>query len=238
VSSYEEDVVAVGGPLTAGAGRGVVLDYLTRHNPLAPQEVELWLSPNIFYRLFLYLRRQWTPVRPCGRRQVISLPTANFSARHEALLQLGGFDERIVFGAEDDDLCRRLAVAFPAKRVMFEPGAQVIHHFEPSLHKLVRRSHSYGRASALMFYKWPDIGPTFFPFPSVVLLALALSLAFPPFAIIAVLLPLALYPLGLRTALRRRSPRLLADAYLQLLEEASDNVGFLDGLWRYRNKFR
>jgi hypothetical protein len=88
-----------------------------------------------------------------------------------------------------------------------------------------------------MFRKWPDIRPTFFPFPSLVLLTLVLSVVFPPLVIAATLLPLALYPQALRWALQRREPRLLADAYLQLLEEASDNVGFLDGLWRYRNTF-
>lgn len=237
LGSYEADVVAVGGSLVAGAGPGVVCSYLARHNPLAPQEVELRRSANVLYRFFLYLRSQWLPTRQSVRREVTSLPTANLSARRDALLEVGGFDERIIFGAEDEDLCRRLALAFPAMRLIFDPDAKVVHHFEPSISAMMRRRRSYGRASALMFRKWPDVGPTFFPFPSIILVLLILAVAFPPALVVALLLPVIFYPLGPLAAARRRDLRLLADSYLQLLEEASDNIGFIDGLWRYRHTF-
>lgn len=235
---YQPDVVALGGALLAGPERGLTAAYLSQHNPLDPQEIALKESHRIPYRFALYLRRQWRPDERHGLREVASLPTANLSVRHSALLEIGGFDERIIFGAEDDDLCRRLTDAFPAMRLMFDPSARVIHHFEPSLRELVRRSRSYGRASALMYHKWPDVPPTFFPFPSIIMAALILSLAFPPLAVIAVLLPLVFYPLGFRAALNRRNWRFLGFSYLQMIEETADNLGFVWGLWRYRGWFR
>lgn len=235
LGSYQDDVVGLGGAIAVGSGRGFVLAYLARHNPLDPQELELSTSNKITYRFTLYLRRKWLARPPRGRRDVALLPTANFSARRAALLAIGGFDEQIGFGSEDDDLCRRLVRAFPAMRLVYDPDARVVHHFEPTLRDTLRRSRTYGRGSAIMHSKWPEVPPTFFPYPSLMLAVLGLSFAFPPLFALAALLPHVLYPKGLRIAVRERSPACLLDAYIELAQEASDNVGFVQGMWHFRN---
>ena len=235
LAGYDNSVVAVGGPLSVGGDSGIIIDYLKRHNPLSPQELELAKSDKLHYRLFLYLRRQWMMPKENDRRYVFAIPTANMSVLRQAFLSIGGFDERIRFGSEDEDLCRRLSYAFPSKRLLFVPEARVTHHFKPSLRDTLRRSRVYGRGSALMYRKWSHVRPTFFPGPVITLALLVLSIRLPFLAAVALLLPLFLYPLGLRMAINEHRVRYLLDSYLQLAQEASDNIGFIEGLWRYRN---
>lgn len=235
VAGYDADVVAIGGSLVPGTGSGLLLGYLSRHNPLWPQELELASSTSLLYRIALYLRRQWAVAPQSVRRRVVSVASANLSIRRRAIMDIGGFDERIIFGSEDEDLCRRLAAAYPAMHLIYDPEARVLHHFRPSLRDMMRRRRAYGRGSALMYHKWQDVPPTLFPFPTVVLAILVSSFWFPWFLGIALLIPHLFYPAGLRAAMRERRLAPLLDAYLQLAEEAADNVGFVGGLWSYRH---
>jgi hypothetical protein len=80
--------------------------------------------------------------------------------------------------------------------------------------------------------KWPDAGPVFFPVPVIVLGLLVLSVRRPALAAAA---PHVFYPAGLRAAFAQRQARCAGDAYLQLVQEACDDLGFIQGLWRYRD---
>ena len=117
IAAYRADVIGVAGPLLAGGRPGFMLSYLARHNPLAPQELNLARSSRLGYRLYLYLARQWATPEPSGPRDVYSCAAANMSVWRAAFRDVGGFDERISFASEDDDLCRRLRQAFPALAV-------------------------------------------------------------------------------------------------------------------------
>ena len=237
LASYDRDVVAVGGPVIPSSGPGLVVSYLTRHNPIQPQELELATDYNVPYRFWLYVKRQWRQAGPAHRRQVIAMPSANMSVLRQALLDIGGFDERIRFSAEDDDLCRRLSYAFPQSRLIIEPAAEVVHHFKPSLRDTLRRSRAYGQGSAVMFCKWPEVRPTLFPFPLAVAALLVASFWLPGLAAAALLLPHLLYPQGLRYAVARHHAPSLLDAYFQLLQEACENYGFATGWWHVRSRF-
>jgi len=237
LASYDSDIVAVGGPVVPNSGFGLVSKYLSRHNPILPQELELVSSNKLLYRFLLYVKRQWRGTEPGGRRQVVAMPSANMSVRRQALLDIGGFDERIRFSAEDDDLCRRLSIAFPDSRLIVEPDAEVVHHFKPSLRDTLRRSCAYGQGSAVMFCKWPEVRPTMFPFPVVVVVLLAASLWFRPLIVAALLLPHVFYPQGLRCSITRRQAHSLLDAYIQLLQEGCEDYGFITGWWRFRKRF-
>jgi glycosyltransferase involved in cell wall biosynthesis len=235
VDGYERDVFAIGGPLLVYSDSRILLKYLDRNNPLNPQEADLAKSEVIAYRLLLYIKRQWMPHKYGGRREVSSVASANMSVRRNALLNVGGFDERIRFGSEDEDLCRRLARAYPKQRLIFDPTARVVHHFKPSLYDTMRRSRAYGRGSALMYRKWPTAPPTFFPFPVITLALLILSLPFPVLIAATILMPHIFYPRGLRAAIADRDILCLLDPYLQLAQECCDDVGFIEGLWHFRH---
>jgi glycosyltransferase involved in cell wall biosynthesis len=235
LAGYEEGVIGVGGPILPAARDGFMLGYLKRNNPLKPQEVNLAQSDHIAYRLRLYLQRQWTRAEELSLRDVYSFAGANMSFLRRTLIEIGQFDERFTFGAEELDLCVRMARAFPSGRLVFVPEARVVHQFKPSLHDTLRRHRAYGLGSARLYRKWPSVPPTFFPGPLAALAMLSLAKRVPVLAVAAAALPHLLYPQGLRHAISSRSGSSLLDAYVQLAQEAYGNVGFVEGLWRFRH---
>jgi GT2 family glycosyltransferase len=233
LAAYESGVAGVGGQIEPSTSRPALQGFLERHNPLEPLELSLAGSQRVLFRLGLYLRRQWQGSPPLGHRDVYSLVGANMSFRRDVLLSCGGFDERFRFGAEEVDLCLRLRRPRSA-RLVYAPDARVTHHFKPSLRDVLRRSRAYGRGSARLFRKWPGLPPTVFPGPLVMAILLAAGAMYVPLLGAAAVLPLALYPQGLRSALAGRDLRSLTDGYVQLGQEAWQNIGFAQGLWTFR----
>jgi glycosyltransferase involved in cell wall biosynthesis len=234
LAAYEDGVIGVGGDVVPYAPEGFMLGYLRRNNPLLPLEISLARSEKLHYRLWLYLRRQWRLEERNDSRDVYSLVGANMSFCRAALCE-EGFDERFRFGAEDLDMCLRLPHAFPTARLVVTPGAVVKHHFAPSVRDTLRRSRSYGRGCARLYRKWPSMRPTIFPGPVLVVALLLAAVFFPALVGAAILLPQLMYPTGLRLAVARRQPASALDAYLRLAEETYGNVGYLQGLWQFRN---
>jgi glycosyltransferase involved in cell wall biosynthesis len=235
LGGYDKGVVGVGGPLVVGGAAGLMLHFLARHNPLDPLELELATSEKLPYRLYLYLRRQWMLPKQRGQRDVFSFASANMSVRREVFIEVGGFDERFRFGSEDEDLCRRLRRRFPTGRLVFMPTAPVVHHFERSLRDTLRRRLAYGRGSAGLYRKWPSVRPTFFPGPIIILAMLASAVYLPVLVVATIVMPHLLYPKGMRAAIADRSIQRLLDAYLMLAQESCDDLGFVIGLWRFRD---
>jgi cellulose synthase/poly-beta-1,6-N-acetylglucosamine synthase-like glycosyltransferase len=235
LSAYEDDVVGVGGIVRPLSQPGFVGRYLERHNPLEPLEIELKRSEALHYRIRLYLARQWAArSRHTGRRPVYALVGANMSFRRRALLDIGLFDTRFTFGAEELDLCWRIALANPDQRFMLEPRARVVHHFEDSLRDTLRRSRAYGRGSARMCRKWPSARPTLFPFPVITAALLALATRWRPALALAFLGPHLAFPAGARRAVAGRGLDSLLDPYVQLAQESAGDAGFIEGMWRFR----
>ncbi len=236
LGAYDDDHVAgVGGLIVALSGEGIIGSYLERHNPLGPMEIELGRSNRLCYRLLQYAKRQWSTERRDERRPVYALVGANMSFRRRGLIQAGMFDPRFTFGAEELDLARRVHLRCPEAQLLLEPSARVRHEFEPSLSDVLRRSRAYGRGSARMFVKWRSQRPTVFPLP-VIVLALALcGCRYKTCFLAAAVAPIASFPKGPRQALSRRTPAFLLDPYIQILQEAAENVGFFVGWREYRH---
>jgi len=232
LDGYGDGVAGVGGEITVCGPDGFMLGYLRRHNPLTPLEIALARGGHVVYRFGLYLRRQWRPEPAHGVRDVFSFVGANMSFRRDVLLR-DGFDERFRFGGEELDFCKKLSRDEPGRLVLV-PGARVRHHFVGSLSDTLRRSRAYGRASARLYRKWPELPPTIFPGPPLTLAVAVASAWYPPLLAAAALLPPLMYPRGVRTAVAERRPGSLGDAYLQLAQEAWEDVGFAEGLWRFR----
>jgi GT2 family glycosyltransferase len=240
LAGYDETVTGAGGTIVPYTPPGPIQRYLDRHNPLQPLELNLASSDRLMYRLRLYLQRQWRGTQhdvagAGGSRDVYSLVGANMSFRRDALLAVGGFDERFRFGAEEVDLCLRLRRAPEFARLVHLDGAKITHHFKPSLHDILRRSHAYGRGSARLYRKWPGLPPTVFPGPFVVAAMLVVSPLYLPLLAVGLLLPLVLYPQGLRGAIAGAGPSSLLDGYLQLGQETCEDFGFAEGWWIFRH---
>jgi glycosyltransferase involved in cell wall biosynthesis len=228
-------VVAVGGPAVPAVERGRLGGFHQRHNPLEPLELELATSESLPYRLGVYLRRQWTGPEPADReRAVWSLIGANMSVRRQAMFDAGMFDERFAFSGEEPDLCRRLLALRPDAVLLYRPAAMVVHHFAGTVRDTLRRSRAYGLGAARLYRKWPTMRPTIYPAPVLVGLLLLGAPWLPVLLAAAVLAPQLCYPSAVRTAVRTRRPACLVDPYLRLAQEAFGNVGFLQGLWRFR----
>jgi GT2 family glycosyltransferase len=165
---------------------------------------------------------------------VYAFAGANMSFRRKTLLDVGQFDERFRFGAEELDVCMRVTHGIPGARLLFVPDAQIVHHFKPQLRDTLRRSRWYGMGSARLHRKWPSLSPTVFPWPVLVLLLLAAAVWLPALAIAAVAAPLALYPRGLRSAITDRQVAPLLDAYVRLAQETCEDIGIVHGYWRFR----
>jgi glycosyltransferase involved in cell wall biosynthesis len=101
LAGYEEGVIGVGGPILPRGRDGFMLGFLVRNNPLKPQELSLAKSNRLLYRFNLYLRRQWTQVQEFARQDIYSFAGANMSFRRQTLIDVGRFDTRFRFGAEE-----------------------------------------------------------------------------------------------------------------------------------------
>jgi glycosyltransferase involved in cell wall biosynthesis len=238
LASYTDDVAGVGGSVVARCTHWYLAGFLSRHNPIAPLELNLAKSSSIPYRFYLYLQRMWSGEQRAGSREVYAFAGANMSFRKKVLFEAGLFDDRFRFGGEDVEICMRIRQAVSPALLMFNPEARVTHYFEPSLSDTLRRSRAYGIGNARLRRKWPSVPPIVFPGPVLILLLIIASVWVPPLVIAALLLPLPLYPSGLRGTLRTRNPVVLFDSYVQLAQEACANVGILQGTWRFRKMER
>ena len=78
----------------------------------------------------------------------------NMLFRKEALLAVGAFDERFWQAGDDVDLCWRVQDA--GLTLGFSPAAVVWHRRRASVSAYLRQQRAYGRAEALLEYKWPE----------------------------------------------------------------------------------
>ncbi len=85
-------------------------------------------------------------------RRVAYVPAAALVARRTALVELGGFDERLRFG-EDVDLVWRAEGA--GWRVRYCPQAEVLHRPRASLAQLARQRFGYGSSAAPLDRRHP-----------------------------------------------------------------------------------
>jgi glycosyltransferase involved in cell wall biosynthesis len=231
LSAYNDPkVAAAGGPVVGASRAGLLARYYLQNPPVTHLEAELGHSTSVAYRLWLYCRRNVSPPVYEGERDVYSLASANISFRRDVLDALGGFDASMRgAGGEDEDLCLRLRLAFPDHVLRLVPATAMEHEYELHLRDAVRRARAYGNGNARNFRRHDGWAPTIYPIPVFVLIALLAGVADRRWLLVALSLPLLLAPRWILDAFRSRSPESLAYAYIQLLQETSNNVGFVGG---------
>ena len=225
---------AWGGPAVAVESPGWVSAYLRHADPMAPLERSLLDDDGFVHRLRQYLLRNGAQA-PAGEREVASVAGANMMLRRELALEIGGYDERFRFGGEEEELFRRVVRA--GHQVVFVPDAQVRHRYLGTLSDTIRRSRAYGRGNARMRAKHPDLLPTIYPAPVLVAGLLAGGIRRPALMLVAVVLPQVLFSRWVRKAATQRKPIMLTYPYIQLLQEAASNLGWIDFLRKERRSF-
>lgn len=84
--------------------------------------------------------------------------TSNVSLSKALFLSQGGFDESFPFAAwEDIEFAYRATRAVPPLRIVYRPGARVLHHHPTSLSDFRLRQFRAGRAGALFASKHPEL---------------------------------------------------------------------------------
>jgi GT2 family glycosyltransferase len=78
----------------------------------------------------------------------------NMAFRRDALLAIGGFDDRFRIAGDDVDVCWRLHDR--GDTIGFHPAAMVWHHSRNTIRGYLRQQYNYGRAEAMLEAKWPS----------------------------------------------------------------------------------
>jgi GT2 family glycosyltransferase len=231
----EDGVAGVGGRTVPASDAGLAFSYITARNPLMPLPAVL-LNTDPIFRLRTYLRTGQGPTKELETgTELYSVTGANMAFRRRLLEALGGFDPRIRFGGEEEELCRRAHAADASVRFVYTARALVRHHFRPGLSDVLRRSRAYGRGNARAAIDNPQVAPIVYPFPLLWLLALALARRRGlTAALFALALPSALYARWLPYALRSCRPLALGFPYIQAAQETTTMVGELEHWFRAR----
>ena len=82
------------------------------------------------------------------------IPGCNMAFWRDALLEIGGFDERFRVAGDDVDLCWRLQA--DGRSLGFCAAAAVWHQPRSTVRAFLRQQRGYGRAEALLQEKWPE----------------------------------------------------------------------------------
>lgn len=230
LEAYQDPTrAAVGGSIQSDTQDRILGRYYRENQPVRPLEAELNKSGGLAWRLWLYVRSNLVAPKTGGDRPLFSLVGANMSFRRSILEAVGGFDEDIRFGGDDEDICDRIR-SLPGPPLLWCADRAVVDHdFDLRLSDTLRRARSYGRGNGRQFVKHRPAVPTVFPGPVLWLVLLALTVAFRRHRVLAVALPLVLAPRWVVLAGRRRSLEPLAYAFLQMAQETASDLGFLSG---------
>ncbi|HUP24723.1 MAG TPA: glycosyltransferase, partial [Thermoanaerobaculia bacterium] len=81
------------------------------------------------------------------------IPGCNMAFRRDALLAVGGFDERFRIAGDDVDVCWRLQES--GGTLGYSPAAMVWHHSRGCIKGYLKQQYNYGRAEAMLELQWP-----------------------------------------------------------------------------------
>jgi GT2 family glycosyltransferase len=82
------------------------------------------------------------------------IPGCNMAFRKDRLQAVGGFDTHFRVAGDDADLCWRIRER--GWTLGFAPAAMVWHHRRSSVRAYWRQQKGYGRADAMLAWKWPE----------------------------------------------------------------------------------
>ena len=170
-------------------------------------------------------------------RPVLSLVGANMSYRREAIETVGGFDELIRFGGDEEKLCERLRTHYGEDCLWFEPEIVMGHEYEPSIKDTFRRARAYGRGSGREWARnggMPSLRPGIIAISGISVLGLLAGVVGASWAVVGGIWAgvLLIGPVVLaRHTIDGENAEKYLYPYLTLALEGANLVGFFNG-WR------
>lgn len=227
----DPSVMAVGGKIIPKNTNHWLLKYYEANNPLAHVRFTYDATTNPLYVLCQYVKRSFALRQlPDARIRLHMIVGANMSMRRSVFEATGGFDPRIKFGGEEEDIWIRFSQLQPDAVLRYEPKAVVRHDYEASLKDALRRNRSYGLGAARAYFKQKDRLPVVYPFPFVVLATLLLGLLSPWLLAVFPMMVLMLYAGWIRLAVARKHPAYLLYSAVQMTLELANSWGFIQGV--------
>jgi glycosyltransferase involved in cell wall biosynthesis len=223
----DERVTMIGGPIVPVATDTFNRRYVDWRTPLHPQEAELHDRAGLWTRLRAALL---LPSPPQGARTVYYVAGANMSIRTSAARAIGGFEEAPGIGGDEESIALRLRSRYGDQTVRFVPEVVMRHDFDSSISDSLRRARTYGRANGRNWAKEHDL-PSMQPIPAVVgLVSIATGLVSASLGLVVLaLLPPLVYRRWFSRLRTTRNVEVLTYPYVRVIEDVSQNVGFVQG---------
>lgn len=216
-------ICVLAGPMTF-ASSDFSSRYLARNNPFAP------IRGNYGYELRFpsRIRRALLPKYDISSGFILSAANGNLSFLVEKIKKIGGYDITLSQGGEDEDLCRRVRRQLGADSIYFNSNLRVTHHSQESVFGILHRNFRYGRSSGINWLTKFGI-PTFLPGPTtLIFLTLIYWLVFSwKLALVVLFVAPVLSALISQYKKNVFKPFFLIDGYLRLVNEISQNLGFM-----------
>lgn len=228
LGAYDDQTVdAVGGKIVPYQTNHWLLKYYEINNPLAHLPADFANSPSFMHRFAQYLKRLFElGTLSEDDKDLCMIVGANMSMRRSAFETACGFDGSRR-NADDEIFWKKLKVARPDARLVYQQNAIIQHAFDSSFKDALWRNQKYGRGRALMFMQGEDQVPAVYPFPILVATSLLLALVNPYLLLTPPLLTLLLYPGWLIYSVRKLRPQYLLYSFVQLSLEAAVTSGFI-----------
>jgi len=232
------DVCGISGWVKTHEIKTVVQKYIDATKPLKPLEIELSISTSPFFRLWLYLKRQFEIVsysRWQISQEISSVVGANMAFRRTVFSNGLLFNPILKFGGEEEELCYRIR----AKKVgllYYFPEMKVDHKFERELYFLFKRSYSYAKGNFRLKQIHSERSVTFFPYPLLFLIAFSAILVDIRAFLLLMFLPLILYFQWMLAFMKRRDISILFFPYIQLFTETFYNLGYVKSIVNVHDK--
>jgi GT2 family glycosyltransferase len=217
--------------------KSLITAFLKENSPLKPLEKNLLKNTNILYRFYLYLLSNIeTKNAKDEKREVYSLVGANMSFRRQLLLDIGKFDETFRFGADEEDLFKRLHKQ--NTYVLYDPFIVVYHNYDVRFSSFLKRYKGYGKGNAHLHYKYKDQNLTIYPYPIILIVLAFFSVISVMFFVLFMIMPFIMYSRWTIKAITNKSIRYITFVYMQMLSELNNNIGIIEGSLIYRNLYK
>jgi GT2 family glycosyltransferase len=164
----EQGVSASGGKTTVDGTENFLIRYYKMNPPIRLLNSDHAGQQSLVSRFLRYVRFEILgyEIPLITNSKLFMAPTCNFGIRRKIFLQVGGFNEKIKFSGEDQDLCRRLNIS-GSGAIIYTKSAVVSHHYSSKISDLILRAKAYALGNAQSNERNGNRFPILYPVPVI-----------------------------------------------------------------------